>query len=30
VLPKSPMGETIGYALNNWDSLMRYTAAGSP
>jgi transposase len=28
VLPKSPMGEAIGYALNNWAALMRYTEAG--
>jgi transposase len=28
VLPKSPMGEAIGYALNNWDALRRYTEAG--
>jgi len=25
VLPKSPMGKAIGYALNQWDALMRYT-----
>jgi hypothetical protein len=24
VLPKSPMGEAIGYALNNWAALARY------
>jgi transposase len=29
VLPKSPMGEAIGYALNNWTALVRYTEAGS-
>jgi transposase len=29
VLPKSPLGEAIGYALSNWHSLMRYTEAGS-
>src|SRR5262249_10554847 len=28
VLPKSPMGEAIGYALNNWGALCRYTEAG--
>jgi hypothetical protein len=28
VLPKSPMGEAISYALNNWAALMRYTEAG--
>jgi hypothetical protein len=28
VLPKSPMGEAIGYALNNWAALGRYTEAG--
>jgi transposase len=28
VLPKSPMGEAIGYALNNWEALKRYTEAG--
>jgi transposase len=28
VLPKSPMAEAIGYALNNWDALRRYTEAG--
>jgi transposase len=28
VLPKSPMGEAFGYALNNWAALCRYTAAG--
>lgn len=28
VLPKSPMAEAIGYALNNWTALVRYTAAG--
>jgi hypothetical protein len=27
-LPKSPMGEAIGYALNNWAALVRYTEAG--
>jgi transposase len=25
VLPKSPMGKAIGYALNQWEALMRYT-----
>ncbi len=28
VLPKSPMGEAIGYALNNWTALNRYIEAG--
>ena len=28
VLPKSPMAEAIGYALNNWAALCRYTTAG--
>jgi transposase len=28
VLPKSPIGEVIGYALNNWAALVRYTEAG--
>jgi transposase len=28
VLPKSPMGEAIGYALNNWAALSRYTEGG--
>jgi transposase len=28
VLPKSPMGEAIGYALNNWSALIRYAEAG--
>jgi transposase len=28
VLPKSPMAEAIGYALNNWTALQRYTEAG--
>jgi transposase len=28
VLPKSPMGEALGYALNNWAALVRYTEAG--
>jgi transposase len=28
VLPKSPMGEAISYALNNWEALKRYTGAG--
>jgi transposase len=28
VLPKSPMGEAIGYALNNWAALVRFTEAG--
>jgi transposase len=28
VLPKSPMAVAIGYALNNWEALRRYTEAG--
>lgn len=28
VLPKSPMGDAIGYALNNWTALQRYTEDG--
>jgi transposase len=28
VLPKSPIAEAIGYALNNWSALVRYTEAG--
>jgi transposase len=28
VLPKSPMAEAIGYSLNNWEALRRYTDAG--
>ena len=28
VMPKSPMAEAIGYALNNWSALARYTEAG--
>lgn len=28
VLPKSAMGQAIGYALNNWDALVRYTTDG--
>jgi transposase len=28
VLPKSPMAEAIGNALNNWEALRRYTEAG--
>jgi transposase len=28
VLPKSPMGEAIGYARNQWTALSRYVAAG--
>jgi transposase len=27
-LPKSPIAEAIGYALNNWTALIRYTEAG--
>ncbi|MCA9448930.1 MAG: IS66 family transposase [Candidatus Omnitrophica bacterium] len=29
VLPKSPMGEAIGYALNQWESLVVYTQDGA-
>jgi transposase len=28
VLPKSPIGEAIGYALNQWQALLRYTTQG--
>ncbi|MBV9383093.1 MAG: IS66 family transposase, partial [Streptosporangiaceae bacterium] len=28
VLPKSPLAEAVGYALNNWNALIRYTEAG--
>jgi transposase len=28
VLPKSPLAEALGYALNNWSALVRYTEAG--
>src|SRR5262245_48178245 len=28
VLPKSPLGEAIGYAPHNWGALVRYTEAG--
>jgi hypothetical protein len=28
VLPKSPMGEAIGYTLNNWEALIRFAEAG--
>ena len=28
VLPKSPLGEAIGYALNHWDALIRPLEAG--
>jgi transposase len=28
VLPKSPVAEALGYALNNWAALVRYTEAG--
>jgi hypothetical protein len=28
VLPKSPIGEAIGYALNHWAALVRYTTQG--
>jgi hypothetical protein len=29
VLPKSPMAEAIGYALNQWQALCRYTKASA-
>jgi transposase len=28
VLPKSPLGEALSYALKNWTALVRYTEAG--
>lgn len=28
VLPKSPIGNAISYALNHWDALARYTSSG--
>ncbi len=28
VLPKSPIGEAIGYALNHWQAFERYTEVG--
>jgi transposase len=28
VLPKSPLGEAVGYAMSNWGALMRYTDQG--
>jgi transposase len=28
VLPKSPMAEAVGYALNNWTALIRFTEQG--
>jgi transposase len=28
VLPKSPMAVALGYAVNNWSALIRYTTAG--
>ena len=28
VLPKSPIGDAIGYALNHWGALERYLEAG--
>ncbi len=28
VLPKSPMGQAIGYTLSNWDALVRYCQDG--
>ena len=27
-MPKSPIGQAIGYALNHWQALTRYTEAG--
>jgi hypothetical protein len=27
-LPKAPLGEAVGYALSNWEALMRYTEQG--
>ena len=27
-MPKSALGQAIGYALNNWDALNRYTTDG--
>ena len=30
VLPKSPMGEAITYALNQWNALCVYTTDGDP
>lgn len=29
VLPKSPVGEAIGYTLNNWQALVRYAEDGA-
>jgi hypothetical protein len=29
VLPKSPIGDAIAYALNNWAALVRYTEDGA-
>jgi transposase len=28
VVPKSPLGQALGYALHNWSALIRYTEAG--
>ena len=28
VLPKSPMGQAMGYCLSNWEALLRYTTDG--
>ena len=28
VIPKSPMGQAIGYTLNHWEALTRYTSHG--
>jgi transposase len=27
-LPKAPLGQAVGYALSNWEALMRYTEQG--
>src|SRR5262249_45032080 len=27
-LPKSPLGQAVGYALNHWDALLRYLEQG--
>jgi hypothetical protein len=29
-LPKTPLGQAIGYALNNWEALCRYLEQGVP
>jgi hypothetical protein len=28
VLPKSVLGQAVGYALNNWEALVRYQEQG--